>query len=435
MSKTLLLVAVSVACAWSTTSCKKVPAIARDYPTKDINPKSKDAYEKNDDPSLVETELPRAAYGIVDIHEHAQFEKDAETLLKAMDEVGIRRSCLQAATIYTFTLNDKYGFEQYQENNQEIIKIKKRWPDRFCAFVTFDPLDANHLQQVKNDVAAGADGVKLYVGHGAKTGKGPFHVMALDDPRMEPFFAYAEATQLPVLMHVNLNKYWDETVSLLEKHPNLRLCLPHFGLHKNTEARLNRLGWLLDRYPNLFTDMSYGHHSFHIEGFDALAKTRSRTVAFLKRYADRVMFASDIVLESTKTWGMVLNTLRSYRQFNELERFRFFLVPERPMKGLGLDAATVKKMYEEAPARFLLLDGKSQLVDRTQAPPVVAPVAVPPLDMNTIPDDNQYVPRTDGKNYGAAVTLGRAGVRDTATETSGANGESDHGDGDDGECE
>lgn len=379
------------------------------YPTKKPNPKNLKAYADSEDESIGIDDVDESKWKIVDIHEHVQDELEATRLLSAMDKLGVQRTCLQSATIYTFTLNNKYGFEQYKENNDAIIAIKKKWPDRFCAFVTFDPAAEGNLELVKKAVADGADGVKLYIGHGAATGKGPFHVMPIDDPRMEPFWAWAEEVQLPVLMHVNLIKFWDETVALLEKHPNLRLCLPHFGLHKNTEARLNRLGWLLDRYPNVYSDMSYGYYTFAIEGFENLSKTRSRTQAFLRRYAHRLMFASDMVLEETKTEDYIMHTLRSYRQWNEEDKFRLFLVPSKLMLGMNLDRDTLKRMYEDAPRGFLLQDAAGMLPDRTKDPKVaVAIQSLPPIDVETIPDDTQYQPRAVGSRWSSAATLARA---------------------------
>lgn len=403
------------------------------YPTQQPNPKNLKAYVDDDDASVGMDDVGPNKWKIVDIHEHAQNELEAQRLLSAMDKLGVQRTCLQAATIYTFTLNNKYGFEQYKENNDAIIAIKKKWPDRFCAFVTFDPSvmgqPGEGLELVKQAVKNGADGVKLFLGHGAKTGKGPFHVMPIDDPRMEPFWAWAEEVQLPVLMHVNLIKFWDETVSLLEKHPNLRLCLPHFGLHKNTEARLKRLGWLFDRYPNVYSDMSYGYYTFQIEGFESLSKYRSRSRAFLQRYASRLMFASDMVLESTKTEDYILHTLRSYRQWNEEKKIRLYLVPSKLMHGMDLDEDSLKKMYEEAPRGFLLTDTNGALPDRTKDPKVAVEFkTLPPIDLESIPDDQQYKPRASGTAYGSKASLARAPQQDEDSgETKGGGSEGPEG--------
>lgn len=364
------------------------------------------AYLEEDDKSLTGAEIGPNNWQIIDIHEHAQTMQEAERLLKAMDKYGVKRTCLMSATIYTFTLNNKYGFEQFKENNEVLLQIKDRWPDRFCAFVTFDPAEPGALELVQDAVKRGADGVKLYLGHGAATGKGPFHVMPIDDPRLEPFWAWAEQTQLPVLMHVNLIKFWDETISVLEKHPYLRLCLPHFGLHKNTEARLNKLAWIFDRYPNVFTDGSYGYYTFQIEGFEQFAKWRTRSKAYLQKYADRIMFASDMVLEATKDVEYIEATLRSYRQFHEEKAFRLFLVPSATIRGMDLDDDTLKGIYERSASRYLLLDSAGGLPDRKTNPVVDAPrPPMPPLDKNTIPYDPQYLPRAVGESYASAETM------------------------------
>ncbi len=385
-----------------------VGATAGGMPVSKPNKKNAKAYRETDDASLKGTEIGPNAWQIIDIHEHAQTVGEAERLLKAMDTFGVKRTCLMSATIYTFTLNDKYGFEQYKENNEVLLQIKERWPDRFCAFVTFDPMQPDSLDLVKDAVKRGADGVKLYLGHGAATGKGPFHVMPIDDPRMEPFWAWAEETQLPVLMHVNLIKFWDETISILERHPYLRLCLPHFGLHKNTEARLAKLAWIFDRYPNVFTDASYGYYTFQIEGFEQFAKWRTRSKQYLQKYGDRIMFASDMVLEPTKDVEYIEATLRSYRQFFEAQTFRLFLVPSATMYGMDLDAETLKAIYERSASRFLLLDAEGRVPDRKTNPVVVAPrPPMPPLDKNTIPYDPQYLPRAVGEAYASAETMNK----------------------------
>jgi hypothetical protein len=179
---------------------------------------------------------------------------------------------------------------------------------------------------------------------------------------------------------------------VMEKHPYWRISLPHLGLHKNTEKRLLRFEWMLARYPNLYTDLSFGFYQFHVEGFESLAEWRTRSHEYLTRNAGKVMFASDMVLEPTKDEPYIENTLRSYMQLLESEAFRFFLVPKRTMHGLHLDDDTLHNIYETTPARFLLLDDKGHLPDRTKGWPI-AGVPVPPrppvapLDPSRIPPE------------------------------------------------
>jgi predicted TIM-barrel fold metal-dependent hydrolase len=378
----LLTVAIVGLVAWLGLSKFGVvppPPVASHTPTSEGSKKHKLAYLNADDPTVKVDALGPRKWKIVDIHEHAKGEAEAKQLLKHMDSFGIQRTVLMASTTYTLTLNPIYGFEGFKENSEALIEIKKKWPDRFSAFVTFDPCSAtdDNLALVKDWVARGADGVKLYLGHGATTPRFAFHCMPLDDPRMEPFFAWAEEVQLPILLHVNLEKYWDEMLHVLETHPYLRVTLPHFGLHKNTEQRLRRLGFLLDRYPYVYTDISFGYYTFQIDGFEVLAKFRSRSREFLARYAHKTMYASDMVLEPSKDDAYIADTLRSYLQFLEAERWRFFLVPKKTMHGMGLDEKVLKTIYEDAPRAFLLLDKDGNMPDRTKDPKVEVPR--PPL--------------------------------------------------------
>jgi predicted TIM-barrel fold metal-dependent hydrolase len=352
------------------------------------NKRAKDyAFLRQDDPAVKTTDLGPRSLRVIDIHEHVQSERDADLLLEAMDRFKIERTCLMASTIYTFTLDNKYGFEGHHDNNAQLLALKKKHPDRFCVFVTLDPLEEGALEKVQGYVKQGADGLKLYIGHGAKHGKGPFHQTALDDERLLPLYAWAEQTQLPLLLHVNLILYFEETVRLLERFPYLRVCIPHFGLHKNTKDRLDRLAWLLKRYPNLYTDISFGWHEFHEEGFRALARWRSRSKKYLTEHADKIMFASDMVIEKTKDKAYVDDTLRSYFQLLENEKLRLFLVPELTMHGLKLGEGALKKIYWDTPARFLMLDERGRLPDRTATwPPEGAPLlGLPPTVPEVVP--------------------------------------------------
>jgi predicted TIM-barrel fold metal-dependent hydrolase len=313
--------------------------------------------------------LPEPRFAAVDVHVHIQTAEDVERLLAAMDERGIRRSCLLGSPRVTFDHRGHEGFDGFHENNEVLLAAKKRHPDRLCAFVTLHPTDADIVEQLRDYVARGADGLKLYLGHGASAGSEPFHVMALDDARMMPLYDYAERIQLPITMHVDLVQYYDELERVMERHPRLRLNLPHFGLHKNTAKRMARLGALLDRYPNLYVDVSFGAADFQVDGFEVLASERVRTVAFLTRYADRVLFGSDLVITEEVSEAQMAATIGSYQRLLELDRFRFFLRPARPLHGLALPRAVLEQIYERTPAAFLGLDAAGALpTTRSESP-------------------------------------------------------------------
>ncbi len=351
------------------------------------NPKHKNAYLSVDDPTIKVDDLGPRKWKIIDVHEHLKGEPEAKMLLKEMDKLGIQRTSLMGSTTYTLTLNPIYGFEGWKDNNESLLKVKKAHPGRFAVFVTFDPCDdEDKVALVKDYLARGADGVKLYLGHGAHTPKFAFHCEPIDAPNMEPFFAFAEDAQIPIVLHVNLGKYWDEMLDVLEKHPYLRVNMPHFGLSKNSGQKLKRLAFLLNRYPYAYTDVSFGYYTYQLDGYENLAMWRSRSKEWLTQERDKVMFASDMVLEPSKDQPYIENTLRAYMQFLEKERWRVFLVPSKTMHGMGLDDETLHHIYEVAPHNFLLMDDKGNLPDRTKDPRVEVPrPPVPPLTPDMIP--------------------------------------------------
>jgi predicted TIM-barrel fold metal-dependent hydrolase len=365
-------------------------------PTNNGDKKHQKAYAPDDDPSITAESIGPRKWKIIDVHEHVQGEKEAQVLLQEMDKFGVQRTCLMGTTKYTFTLSNRYGFEGFKENNEANIAMKKKWPDRFCAFVTINPLDEGNVALLQDYVKRGADGLKLYIGHGGSSGSGPFHSMPIDDPRMDPVFAWAEEVQLPIVLHVNLDKFWDEMLNVLEKHPYLRVNMPHMGLQKNNEARLKRIGFMLERYPNVYTDMSWGYYTYQQDGFETLAINRKFSRPFMEQHKDKMMYASDMVLEENsagepaKPTDYVEDTLRSYMQFLEMSKWRFFLVPKKLMYGEGLDDDTLHHIYEVAPSNWLLLDAAGKLPDRTQRWPIPGvPVpprpAIPPLTPDMVP--------------------------------------------------
>lgn len=322
-----------------------------------------------DDPAVTIRDLPPRRFRIINDHEHILDEREALRVLKAMDRLGIEKMALMGTSRYTFTLNNRYGFEHFKENNEEILRIAKKWPDRFLAFPTIFPPDPGNLELLQDYVARGAAGLKLYLGHGASTGKEPFHMMPLNDPRMKPIYRWAQEVQLPIQLHVNLTKYWDEFLELMEEFPYLRVCIPHFGLYKNTPKRLTELGRLLDRYPNLYSDVSFGATEFQVQGFQKFDQFPSRYRKFLEKYAHRFMYSADMVVERTKEDAYIDDTLRSYMQVLEMGWYRFFLEPNRLYRGIGLPEDALRKIYEETPRRFHLLDEQGNPPDRSKGWP------------------------------------------------------------------
>lgn len=308
-----------------------------------------------DDPTLTVDALGPRRFTVIDVHEHAETEADVERLVKAMDGLQIEKACVLAASRSTF---DRFGaahFEGFEDNNEALLRAKARRPDRVCVFVTLHPGDEGNAEKLAKYVERGADGLKLYMGHPGSAGDEPFHAMALDDPRMWPVFEYAEKIDLPITLHVDLNRWGDELSRLLDRFPGLRLDLPHFATSKNTPERLARLGRLLDAHPKVFIDVSFGAPEIQTADFETLAAGHAQVAEFIAAHADRVMFASDLVVTAGIDDAFITSTLRSYMQMLEATRFRFFLRPDKTMWGLALPDSVLEKVYRTTPAAFLKL--------------------------------------------------------------------------------
>jgi len=130
-------------------------------------------------------------------------------------------------------------------------------------------------------------------------------------------FAFAEAMDLPVLYHMDANRYGDTMHAILDDFPHLRINFPHFGIGRKAFSKI------LDRYSNVYTDIAY-----------LLPHIQNDPVGyadFIGHYQDRVCFGSDALLYQTE---IVLEYIKLVRS-------------------LKLPAAIKTKVFSANPRRFL----------------------------------------------------------------------------------
>lgn len=89
-------------------------------------------------------------YRIIDCHEHIQSVSQAETAIAVMDQIGIEKIALVGSPWFTITMNEKYGFTRYDWNNNQLLKIMKKYKGRFEAWPTINPLDNDKLDIHRN---------------------------------------------------------------------------------------------------------------------------------------------------------------------------------------------------------------------------------------------------------------------------------------------
>ena len=192
--------------------------------------------------------------------------------------------------------------------NEKALAISQHHPNWYAFAGLHHARD--FVEQTKEYMDQGFKGIKLLEG---KPSLYRHYGYTYDHPRFEPFFAYCEDHQIPLMIHNNdplrhwdINKispanvakgwYYDNTIpsqehffqvleGVLQRHPNLKAAIAHFGFYSNNISRAERL---MEQCPNLRMDMTPAPIIF-----EELSMTPEQIKAFILKYHDRLLFGSD----------------------------------------------------------------------------------------------------------------------------------------------
>jgi predicted TIM-barrel fold metal-dependent hydrolase len=303
---------------------------------------------------------------LINAHEHLQSRGELPLLLRAMDEIGIERVVILGSSAFTITSDYRFGFTRYDENNLEIISAATAHADRIEAWPTLDPLDLNKLDKLRTYHELGASGLKLYLGHGFVAPSARdylFSRIAMDDPRMDAIYEYCAMHRLPVCLHVNPGPkapgFADEFVALLERHPRLLVNAPHWILSTGIPKRIMEL---LDVFPNLVTDVSFGVDEFLIAGLRRISQNPLRMRHVIEKHPDRFLFGTDFVVTCArhKTPEWMRTRVEAYLAMLTASQYETSLLPSEVLNGLALPVSILQRIacknYAEfrSPARQLV---------------------------------------------------------------------------------
>lgn len=262
--------------------------------------------------------VERARFPAINIHAHLSFPghdavKSAEELIAVMDACNV-----------THAVNLDGGLG----NNfrERVSQLTYQAPDRLITFAhvwfseDFPSPEAfqDMLGKLDETKRLGASGIKIWKHLGLRARDGQGRVVPLDDGRLEPLWAKAEALGFPILIHVGepeaffhpidgRNERYQELVyfgaagssladpryprqaqlveqfeRVLDRHPQLTFIAAHMLMLAHD---LDALGGVLDRHPNLFVDMAGQTHE--------LGRQPRTARAFFLKYADRILFGTD----------------------------------------------------------------------------------------------------------------------------------------------
>lgn len=234
--------------------------------------------------------------------------------------------------------------------------------------------------ELARKVEGGARGLKIFKDLGLRHRDADGHLIAVDDPRLDPLWAAAGELGVPVLIHVAdpvaffepltpENERWDE----LQRHPDWHFAGAEFPGHDTLLEQRNRI---IERHPrttfigahlgNYPEDLSYVDQcldrfpNFHVDtsarigeiGRHAAAEAR----AFFLKHQDRMLFGYDLVLRPVDA-GDSTELLADIKERYD-EHWRFFETNDRqiaypgyPVQGrwkvdaIGLPGDVLQKLY------------------------------------------------------------------------------------------
>jgi predicted TIM-barrel fold metal-dependent hydrolase len=292
-------------------------------------------------------------YPINDAHIHLFDPQEIDECRAMIDYCGFKHWNFLAVTVMDTP------FALVQNLLGALLKLKEN--GRCCAFGTFHydggkvPDADEMLRQIEWLDKAGFDGVKMLDG---KPGIRRRHALPLDAANYDKMFDYAQRTQMPIMYHINdpiefwhreLLPQWaveqklfyddgtyphkftieEEALGILHKHPNLNICIPHFFFVSDQPGLCTEM---LDRYPNLFFDITPGW-----EMFENFAKDREFWRHFFNTHSRKILFGSDTFSDH---WKETVTCLQRV-----LETSETFVAFEENCTGLDLPEQTLRDIY------------------------------------------------------------------------------------------
>lgn len=338
---------------------------------------------------------------IFDAHVHYSLDLDPAAFVALLDKTGTEK-----ANLAVIAHGDRVNC------TPEALALKALYPERFTVFGQLDPclyyrggadMGKKQAAFAASLLAAGCDGIKLLEGKPQLRRALP--IPDFDADCWDAFWTWCEDEQVRVLWHVNdPENFWDpnkvpawaagqgwlydesyinneeqyrQVLTVLERHPGLRVCFAHFFF---LSAQLPRLAGILERYPNVVTDLTPG-----IEMYENFSLAPEETRAFFDRFHDRILYGTDIGSRFVYHGGgrpfnekenlrrpEIVRAFLTNREYETVSADGNFVVgrPDFAMMGLGLEGERLREILGGNYLRFVGADARP--VDAEKALALVA---------------------------------------------------------------
>ena len=301
-------------------------------------------------PSLIvsETDVAKAKYPAIDVHAHvnARTREQVRDWVRTMDETGV-----QMTVVLTGATGEAF--------DQLVDLYLKPYPGRFQLFCGIDVRDVDQPDYPQRAAAELERCYRLGArGTGELTDKGTGFGGRLhpDDPRLDLFWEKCAQLNIPANIHIadhpsawrpldvyqertpdyqHFNLYgksvpsWEELIAIrdrtLARHPKTRFIACHLG---NQGHDLASLAATLDRYPNLYVDISARDYE--------VGRAPRTAARFLSRYRDRVLFGTDMGREKSmyQAWWRLFESADEFMPGRVWWRYYGLELPEPILESL-----------------------------------------------------------------------------------------------------
>ena len=253
--------------------------------------------------------------------------------------------------------------EGMDDASQNAMAIYFKWlnPENYAFGGMHYRFEYDFGEEVRRLHEIGLDGIKMIENKPSERKRLNYHQ---DDPRYDRLCRAVTELDMPMLIHVNdpaenwdwnrvsdwakengyyygdgtYAKYEDvlsETVSMLEKYPDMRVCIAHLFFLSDDAPRLRTL---MDRFPNLTLDITAGTEMYY--AFDQQPEVWRQ---FFLDYQDRILFGTDNCYPASDFDKKIA------REINDLERDFLirsdrFPLWDRHIQGAGLPEEAVRKI-------------------------------------------------------------------------------------------
>ena len=282
-------------------------------------------------------------YGKIDMHEHYRVTGNIDLFLKALGCFGISKVVLLPTGLPP---NNKF----YKVNWAFLMIWAKRYPDQIIPFCTIDEADPHAAELVEQYILEGAKGIKLIGGHP------DFYDEPLNSENMYKVYQKATEYDVPVLLHgslINIPELQYQLDQVYSDFPEVTFQHAHYGNTLMKGIHLDVIAELLDKHPNLYTDLSQGSG---ITAYHRYLRQDLETIKnFVIKYQDRILFGSDLILSIfTNDLDWLYQRVRCEIDLCQKAEFTCeFGMSDWVHQGFNLDREILRKLYYENPKRVL----------------------------------------------------------------------------------